>query len=42
MAEQVAGWMAAILGWNAEQAAAELAAYQTLCRADRACCSAKP
>ena len=35
MAEQVAGWMAAILGWSAEQTAAELAAYQALCRADR-------
>jgi glycerol-3-phosphate dehydrogenase len=40
MAEQVAGWMAAVLGWSAEQTAAELVAYQTLCRADRACCGA--
>jgi len=38
MAEQVAGWMAASLGWTAEQTTAELAAYQALCRADRGCC----
>ncbi len=38
MAERVAGWMAASLGWSTEQTAAELAAYQKLCRADRACC----
>jgi len=38
MAEQVAGWMAGVLGWSAEQTAAELATYQALCRTDRACC----
>ena len=42
MAEQVAGWMADSLGWTAEQTAAELAAYQALCRADRACCGNGP
>ena len=38
MAQQVAGWMADYLGWSAEQTAAEIAAYQAICRADRACC----
>ena len=38
MAAQVAGWMAGVLGWSAEQTAGEIAAYQALCRVDRACC----
>jgi glycerol-3-phosphate dehydrogenase len=37
MAEQVAGWMAPVLGWTAEQSARELADYQAILRADRAC-----
>jgi glycerol-3-phosphate dehydrogenase len=37
MALQVAGWMALALGWTAEQGARELADYQAMLRADRAC-----
>ena len=39
-AVQVAGWMGEALGWTAEQVAAEMAAYESLWRADRACCGA--
>jgi glycerol-3-phosphate dehydrogenase len=35
MAEQAAGWMASVLGWSAEQTAAELAEYQAICRVDK-------
>jgi glycerol-3-phosphate dehydrogenase len=38
MAAQVAGWMAGVLGWSAERTAGEIAAYQAICRTDRACC----
>jgi glycerol-3-phosphate dehydrogenase len=38
MATQVAGWMAGVLGWDAEQTAREIAAYQAICRTDRGCC----
>jgi glycerol-3-phosphate dehydrogenase len=41
MALKAADWMAAELGWTAEQREKEIAEYQALCQADRKCTLAK-
>ena len=38
MGVQVAGWMGGVLGWSVPETAAEIAAYEAICHADRACC----
>lgn len=37
IALQVAGWMAEICGWDEKRKAQEIAAYEAVCAADRAC-----
>ena len=41
MAVEAAAWMAEVLGWSAEQCAREMADYQAVIRADRACCKSQ-